>query len=88
MKILLSKISIATIALLMLLSLHTFASMTIFVNAAIIKNPTVYIDGSGSLELTWKSGKSQTYSSDAYANLGGLDTINIIPNHGWRARLY
>jgi len=88
MKILLSIKSVATIALLMLLSLHTFASMTIFVNAAIIKNPTVYIDGSGSLELTWKSGKSQTYSSDAYANLGGLDTINIIPNHGWRARLY
>jgi hypothetical protein len=83
MKILLSKESIPTIALLMLLSLHAFTSMTIFVNATIIKSPTVYINGSGSLELTWKSGKSQTYGSDAYANLGGLDTINIIPNHGW-----
>jgi len=83
MKILLSKESIPTIALLILLSLHAFTSMTIFVNATIIKNPTVYIDGSGSLELTWKSGKSQTYSSDAYANLGGLDSVNIIPNHGW-----
>jgi len=83
MKILLSKESITTIVLLMLLSLQAFASMTIFVNATIIKNPTVYIDGSGFLELTWKSGKSQIYGFDAYANLGGLDTVNIIPSHGW-----
>ena len=82
MKILLSKGSIAKIALLMLLSLSAVASMTILVNAAAIKDPTVYVTGSGSVELTWKSGKSQTYSSDAYANLGGLDTVAIIPNHG------
>jgi len=83
MKILLSKESIAIIALLMLLSLSAVASMTILVNAAAIKDPTVYITGSGSVKLTWKSGKSQTYSSNAYANLGGLDTVTIIPNHGW-----
>ncbi len=83
MKILLPKGSIAKIALLMLLSLSAVASMTLLVNAVAIKDPTVYVTGSGSVELTWKSGKSQTYSSDAYANLGGLDTVAIIPNHGW-----
>ena len=84
MKILLSKGSIAETALLMLLSLSAVASMTALVNAtAAIKNPTVYINGSGSVKLTWKSGKSQIYSSDAYANLGGLDTVTIIPTHGW-----
>ena len=83
MSILLSKISVAKIALLVLLSLTAVASMTILVNASAIKDPTVYVNGSGSVELTWKSGKSQTYSSDAYANLGGLDTVTIIPNHGW-----
>jgi len=67
----------------MLLSLSAVAGMTILVNAAAIKDPTVYVTGSGSVELTWKSGKSQTYSSDAYASLGGLDTVTIIPNHGW-----
>jgi hypothetical protein len=84
MKILLSKKLMVTIALLTLLSLHASASMTILVNAATaIKEPTVYINGSGFVEITWKSGKSQTYSSNAYANLGGLDTVTIIPNHGW-----
>jgi len=83
MKILLSKESIGTITLLMLLSLSAVAGMTILVNAAAIKDPTVYVTGSGSVELTWKSGKSQTYSSNAYARLGGLDTVTIIPTHGW-----
>jgi len=57
--------------------------MTILVNAAAIKAPTVYITGSGSVKLTWKSGKSQPYSSDTYANLGGLDTVTIIPDPTW-----
>jgi len=83
MKILLSKESMAVIALLMLLSLSAVASMTILVNAAAIKDSTVYITGSGSVKLTWKSEKSKTYSSDDYANLGGLDTVTIIPNYGW-----
>ena len=83
MKILLSKESMAAIALLMLLSLSAVASMTILVNAAAIKDSTVYITGSGSVKLTWKSEKSKTYSSDDYANLGGLDTVTIIPNYGW-----
>jgi hypothetical protein len=83
MKILLSKESMAVIALLMLLSLSAVAGMAILVNAAVIKDPTVYVTGSGFVELTWKSGKSQTFSSDAYASLGGLDTVTIIPNHGW-----
>jgi hypothetical protein len=84
MKILFSKKSIATIALLMLLSLHAFAGMTILANATTaIRNPTVYVNGSGSVKIVWNSGKSQTYSFNAYANLAGLDTITIIPNHGW-----
>jgi hypothetical protein len=84
MKILLSKGSIAKIALLILLSLNALAGMTILVDAATaIKDPTVFVDGSGSVELTWKSGKSENYSSNAYANLGGLDTVAIIPTHGW-----
>lgn len=82
MKILLSKKSVPTIALLMLLSLSAVASMAVFVNAA-VKADTVFIDGSGSVKLTWKSGKTETYSSDAYANLAGLDTVTIIPDHGW-----
>lgn len=84
MKLLLSRESIATIVLLMLLSLNAIAGMTILVSAtALIKDPTVYINGSGSVEMTWKSGKSQTYSSNAYASLGGLDTVAITPTHGW-----
>ncbi|MCW3986593.1 MAG: hypothetical protein NWE91_09355 [Candidatus Bathyarchaeota archaeon] len=84
MKLLLSRESIATIVLLMLLSLNAIAGMTILVSATTaIKDPTVYINGSGSVEITWKSGKSQTYSSNAYANLGGLDTVTITPTHGW-----
>jgi hypothetical protein len=84
MKILLSKKSIVTIAFLMLLSLHVFTSMISLVNAATpTKDPTVYINGSGSAEIVWKSGKSQTYSSTAYANLGGLNSVTFIPNHGW-----
>ncbi len=83
MKILLSKGSIAKIALLMLLSLNAFAGMTILVHAPRIKDPTVFIYGSGSVELTWKSGKSETYSSNASANLGGLNTVTFIPTRGW-----
>lgn len=83
MKILLSKESIAKIALLMLLSLNVVACVTNLVNAKVIRDPTVYVTGSGSVELTWKSGKSQTYSSDDYAHLSGLDTVTIIPTHGW-----
>jgi len=83
MKIQLLKESIVAIALLILLSLNAFAGMTVLVNAAAIRYPTVYVNGSGSVELTWKSGKSQTYSSNAYPNLGGLDTATIVPAHGW-----
>ena len=83
MRIQLFKESIVAIALVILLSLHAFAGMSVLVNAAAIKNPTVDINGSGSVELTWKSGKSQTYSSDAYPSLGGLDTVTITPDHGW-----
>ena len=84
MKILLSKESIAKIALLMLLSLSAVTSMTILVNAAPPKDPNVIIYGSGSVELTWKSGKTQTYSSNACASLGGLDTVTFIPTNGWQ----
>lgn len=74
---------IATVALLMVLSLGAFASIAVNVNAAAVKTPTVYITGSGLIELHWKSGKSQTYSSDAYASLGGLHSISVMANHGW-----
>jgi len=83
MKIQPFKQSIVAIALLILLSLHAFAGLTVLVNAAATKSPTVCVNGTGSVELTWKSGKSQTYSSDAYPNLGGLDTVTIVPAHGW-----
>lgn len=83
MKFQLFKESIVAIALVILLSLHAFADTTVLVSAAAIKYPTVCVNGSGSVELTWKSGKSQTYSSDAYPNLGGLDTVIIVPDHGW-----
>jgi len=83
LKILLSEKSIAVIALVMLLSLSAVASITILANAAPEKDPNVFVTGEGSVRLTWKSGKSQTYSSDAYANFGGLDTVTIIPNYGW-----
>jgi hypothetical protein len=86
MKFLLSQKSIGTIAFLMLLSLTAFASIAMPVNAAPrIKVPNVLIDGSGSVELTWKSGKNQTYSSssDVYTSLGRLDTVTFIPTNGW-----
>ena len=84
MKILLSKESIAKIALLMLLSLQAFASMTMLVNAAKpSKAPNILVNGGGSVELTWKSGKTETYSSDGYASLGGLNTVTFIPTRGW-----
>ena len=84
MDILLSKKSIVTISVLALLLLHVFSSMTSLVNAtAAAKEPNIYISGSGSVKLTWKSGKSQTYSSNSYANLGGLYSVTFIPSHGW-----
>jgi len=84
MKILLSKKSIAKIALLILLSLNAVAGMTILVNAAKpTKDPNVFIGDNGSVKLTWKSGKSKTYSFTTYAKLTGLDDIAIIPNHGY-----
>lgn len=75
--------SITTIALLTLLSLSAVAGIASTVNAAAVKTPTVYINGSGLIGLTWKSGKSQLYSSDAYASLGGLYSIQVMANHGW-----
>jgi len=84
LKILQSKKSVVTISLLILLSLNVFMAMTTMVNAdPATKDPTVYVNGDGSVELTWKSGQSQTYSYNTYAKLGGLDTITITPDHGW-----
>ena len=84
MKNLLSKKSIVTLALFMLLSLNTIAGMTILVCfAKPVKDPTVHVNGSGLVELTWKSGKSEVYDYDVYVNLGGLETVIITPSHGW-----
>lgn len=84
MRIIQSKKSIVTTALLTLLSLNIFLAMTTFVYAApAIKDPTVYINGEGSVELTWKSGKSETYSFDAYVKLASLYSISITPTPGW-----
>ena len=84
METLLSKKSTVTLALLMLLLLNAATWMTISSCAAVpVKDPTVYLTGSGSIELTWKSGKSEIYSSDAYAGLGGLYSIAITPSRGW-----
>jgi hypothetical protein len=84
MKTLFCKKSVVPIALLTLLSLYAFSSVTAFVSAATpIKDPTVYISGSGSVKITWKNGKSQTYSSTIYVNLAGLYSIAFIPTHGW-----
>lgn len=82
MKVLTPKESIAS-ALLLMISLSALAGMTASVSAAAIKDPTIYITGSGSIELTWKSGTSQTFSSNGYANLGGLYSAAITPTHGW-----
>lgn len=83
MKILSSKVSTVTIALLMLLALYFFANSTFSVFAAPIKDPNVYINGSGYIQFTWKSGRIETYSSDVYVKLGGLDFITFIPSWGW-----
>jgi len=82
MKVMTLKESIAS-ALLMMIALSALAGMTASVCAAKIKDPTIYITGSGSIELTWKSGTSQTFSSNGYANLGGLYNVAITPTHGW-----
>jgi len=83
MKILLSKRSMVIIALLMLLSFNAIAGMIALAGAASVQDPTVHVNGSGSIEVTWKSGKSQSYSSDSYVKLGGLDFITFTPRHGW-----
>jgi hypothetical protein len=84
MKALLSRKLVVTLALLMLLSLNAMTWMTVSLCAATpVKDPTIYINGSGSIELTWKSGKSQIYSSEAYAVLGGLDSVTATPSRGW-----
>ena len=84
MENLLSKKSIVALALFVLLSLNAIAGMTVLVCfAGPVKDPTVYVNGSGFVELTWKSGKSEFYGFDAYVNLGGLDTVTITPSHGW-----
>lgn len=83
MKSLQSKEQKAAIALLALLLLYAFAGMTFFVRGTATKSSNIFIVGSGFIELTWKSGKSQTFGSDAYANFAGLAAIRIIPSHGW-----
>jgi hypothetical protein len=57
--------------------------MTTLVFAKPMKDPTVYISGSGSVELTYKSGESMVYSSDVYAKLGGLAMVTLTPSRGW-----
>jgi len=84
MKIPFRKKSMITISLLTLLSLFALANMTTLVNAdTATKEPTLYINSGGFVQITWKSGKTQTYSSDAYVNFAGLYSITITPNHGW-----
>jgi hypothetical protein len=83
MENLLSKKSIAS-ALLMLLSLNAVAGMAILTGAAApVKAPTVFVTGSGSVELTWKSGKSQLITSDTYVVFGGLACATFAPSRGW-----
>ena len=89
MKNLLSKKSIVALALFLLLSLNAIAGITVLVVAGPVKDPTVYVNGSGLVELTWKSGKSEIYGDDTFVNfdaivnLGGLDTVTITPSRGW-----
>jgi hypothetical protein len=84
MKDLLSVKPILTTALLMLLSLGIIAGIRIHGWAGeSVKDPTVRVNGSGSVELVWKSGKSEVYSSDAFVKLGGLDTAAFTPSRGW-----
>jgi hypothetical protein len=83
MENLLSKKSIAS-ALLMLLSFNAVAGMAILTCAAApIKDPTVFVTGSGSVVLTWKSGKSQLLTSDTYVVFGGLESVTFTPDRGW-----
>lgn len=84
MKTLQSKKPLVTITLLVLLSLNIAMAMTPIAKAAPApKDPTVYINGDGSVEFTWKSGKSETFRNNTYTKLGGLETITITPDHGW-----
>ncbi len=71
------------VALVILLALNVFTCMTAFAGAAATKDSNVHISGSGYVELIWKSGKSQIFSSNAYAKLGALEIVTIIPSHGW-----
>ncbi len=73
---------VAIIALLTVLSLNACMS-TNLVDAAATKEPTLFISGSGSVVMAWKSGKSQTYFSTAYVSFAGLEKVTFIPNHGW-----
>ncbi len=83
MKRLLSKKSSVAIAILVPLWLYALVNTVAVVNATTLKEPNIFISGGGSVGLTWKSGKSQIYASDAYASLSGLYGITFIPNHGW-----
>ena len=84
MKALRTRKLVVALALLVFLSINAMIWMTgSFCAAAPVKGPTIYINESGTANLTWKSGKWQIYSSDAYASLGGLDCITVTPSHGW-----
>jgi len=84
MRILFCRKSMITISLLTLLSLYALGNVTFLVNAdTATKEPTLYFNGAGSVQITWKSGKTQTYSSTTYVNFAGVYSITIIPNHGW-----
>jgi hypothetical protein len=84
MKILRSERLIPKIVLLMLLSLNLVAGMAISARAAPTgKSPNVLISGSGGIELTWKSGKVETYSSNVCTSLGGLSSARLLPSRGW-----
>ncbi len=72
-----------SIALLMLLSLYMFANVTFVVSAVAAKAPTLFVNGSGFVQVTWSSGKTQIYNSTSYVNLGGLYSITIVPARGW-----
>lgn len=52
-------------------------------SAATTPEPDIHVSGGGSVVITWKSGKSQAYTSDAYANFAGLYSVAFIPSHGW-----
>ena len=83
MKRLLSKKSSVTMAIFVLLWLYVLVDAVASVNGTALKEPNIFISGGGSVELTWKSGKLQTYASDAHASLSGLYSVSFAPNNGW-----